>query len=288
MKRCLVCDLPFGGTAWRCPRCAREPALCDGIRVFAPDPDPESARYLDHAFAFLAGVEDRHFWFRSRNRLIAWTLARDCPKAVSLLEIGCGTGYVLNGIRRACPGLTLAGGDLFRSALAIAAGRLPGVALYQMDARRIPFEAEFDVIGAFDMLEHVAEEDAVLAEARRALRPGGHLLLTVPQHPGLWSYADDVARHLRRYRARGLRARLERAGFRVRRCLPFVALLAPALWAARRRGGTERDLKAQLQLPVWANRALAGVMALEFGLLRSGWRPPCGGSLLAVACKDAP
>jgi len=69
-----------------------------------------------------------------------------------------------------------------------------------MDVRRIPFREEFDVIGAFDVLEHVKEDEEVLLQMYQATRKRGGILVTVPHHPFLWSPVDDYARHVRRYK----------------------------------------------------------------------------------------
>src|SRR6266545_4042215 len=90
----------------------------------------------------------------------------------NFLEIGCGTGFVLSGIRKAFPELILSGSEIFSEGLNLAAERLPGVELFQMDARRIPFQEEFDVIGAFDVLEHVKEDEEVLSQMYQATRKG--------------------------------------------------------------------------------------------------------------------
>ena len=79
-----------------------------------------------------------------------------------------------------------------------------------MDARRIPFEREFDVVGAFDVLEHIVEDEDVLGQMFKATRPGGGLLVTVPQHPFLWSASDEHAMHQRRYSRAELRRKVER------------------------------------------------------------------------------
>ena len=65
-----------------------------------------------------------------------------------------------------------------------------------MDARRIPFEDEFDVIGAFDVLEHIKEDEQVLVQMHRAVKSGGGIMLTVPQHMFLWSEQDVQAHHV--------------------------------------------------------------------------------------------
>ena len=92
--------------------------------------------------------------------------------------------------------------------------RVPDAALMRMAARRIPFDGEFDVVGAFDVIEHIEDDRAVLREMHRAAVPGGGILLTVPQHPFLWSEFDRQARHVRRYTAPELR---EKAAIKAKR-----------------------------------------------------------------------
>src|SRR5205823_1532466 len=100
-----------------------------------------------------------------------------------------------------------------------------------------------DAIGAFDVLEHVYEDEAVLRQLYQALKPRGGLLLSVPQHPWLWSPVDDYSHHRRRYIASALAEEVERAGFRILRQTSFVSLLLPVValsrWRGRRRGSCD-------------------------------------------------
>ena len=70
------------------------------------------------------------------------------------------------------------------------------------------------MVGLFDVLEHIDDDDAVLAAARRMLRPGGRLVVTVPRHPFLWSHLDALVDHRRRYRASDLLAKVRRPASR--------------------------------------------------------------------------
>ena len=176
----------------------------------------------------------------------------------------------------------VAGSELHAEGLPFAARRAPGAELMQMDARRIPFCAEFDVVGAFDVLEHIEEDEQVLRGIFDACRPGGGVLLTVPQHAWLWSRRDEIARHRRRYSRRELLAKLASAGFRRPWATSFVSLLLPLMALSRRR----KDVSsAELEVGDAANRVLLAVMALERGLIRAGLRLPAGGSLLVAAHK---
>lgn len=157
-----------------------------------------------------------------------------------------------------------------------------------MDARRIPFADEFDVVGAFDVLEHITEDVVVLAEIHKSLKPGGVLVLTVPQHPWLWSQADEYAVHQRRYTAAEIQQKLHDAGFNILRSSSFVSILLPAMAVARfrqRKEGLDYDPTQEMRLPSWLNAAMAACMRLELRLMRMGFNWPAGGSRLVVARK---
>lgn len=233
----------------------------------------------------LARFEDRSPWFRSRNALIIWALRSYFPTAGDLLEVGCGTGYVLAGLKRALPGLRLTGLEPGEEGLAIARERLPGVPLLPGDARHLSYDRAFDVVSAFDVIEHVDDDAAVLAGLFRAVRPGGGLLVTVPQHTWLWSAADQHAGHLRRYSRHGLTRTVQRAGFRVIRTTSFVSLALPALAARRLCRGRpiEYDFESEFRPRPVADAVLAVSLACERWLIARGISFPAGGSLLLLA-----
>lgn len=239
-------------------------------------------------FAALARVEAGNFWFRARNRLIVWAIRRYFAAPAKILEIGCGTGYVLSGIHDAFPGANLSGSEASCVGLGFALQRVPGASLFQMDARQIPFRNEFDVVGAFDVLEHIPEDEQVLREMWAAVRPGGGIVVTVPQHAFLWSAVDEVAGHVRRYRTQDLVVKISRAGFRVIRATSFVSLLLPLMMLSRlRRKDAPGDRVAQEELALHPaiNMVLEGILDVERLLIRLGVLFPAGGSLLIVAVK---
>jgi SAM-dependent methyltransferase len=287
MNRCPACAAPT--TADACVACGFRPERIDGFVAFAPALAREAPGYDPEHYRSLAALEAGNFWFRARNALILDAFARFFPAAQSYLEIGCGTGYVLSAIAAERPAMAVHGSEIFVEGLGFAAQRTPRATLFQMDARRLPFDASFDVIGAFDVIEHITEEREVLREMHRALRPGGGVLLTVPQHPWLWSVQDDIAHHVRRYRPGELEARLAEAGFRVVFSTSFVALLLPALVLSRRGGRRATDATQdpfrEFRMPRWLDRALGLMMRVERGLIRAGVRFPVGGSRLVVATK---
>ena len=289
MRLCTECGKSVSGQEWECPFCHHETARLAGHLAFAPELAADSEGFEADYFATLAQLEAGNFWFRARNRLIIWALERYFPQAASFMEIGCGTGFVLSGIKRALPELSLSGSEIFSEGLTFAAERLPGVELFQMDARRIPFREEFDVIGAFDVLEHIRQDEEVLSQMYQAVRKGGGILVTVPHHPFLWSQVDDYARHVRRYRAREVVDKVSQAGFKVVRLTSFVSLLLPLLILSRFRQrfqAEEFDATSELRIGHLMNRTLETILDGERGLIRAGVSFPAGGSLLLVARRD--
>jgi SAM-dependent methyltransferase len=286
LRLCPGCGSVLVAAGWNCDKCAYQAPQRDGFVALAPALADQAEGFDPALFAELASLEAGNFWFRARNRLIVWALQRYAAGFDSLLEVGCGTGYVLQGIAAAFPQARLVASEAETEGLRYAAQRVPGAEFLQMDARQMPYEQEFDVVGAFDVIEHIGEDETVLAQMRRALRPGGSLLLTVPQHPFLWSEYDVRAHHVRRYTAAELRQKLGRAGFSVVKMTSFVSVLLPLMMLSRltrRTAAAGYDPLAELRIGRVTNAVLEGALDAERLLIRAGLPLPCGGSLLAVA-----
>lgn len=287
MRICPDCGAQMD-EQWKCRTCCRDIERLDGYLAFAPALAQSSTGFRREYFAELAALEEKSFWFRSRNRLIVWALRYYFPDATSFMEVGCGTGYVLAGIKEAFPEMQLCGSEIYTAGLGFAATRADNALLFQMDAREIPFKDEFDVVGAFDVLEHIEEDERVLQQLYRAVIPGGGIVLTVPQHPFLWSQQDEAACHARRYRRHELKQKVEAAGFKVKMTTSFVSLLLPFMLLSRLRGRVPEeyyDSMAELRLGPVMNSILDGIMNIERALTQWGVRFPAGGSLLLVAGK---
>ena len=289
MKFCLGCQHSFSASNWRCPHCGHAPTERDGFLTFAPQLAAQNDDFNPKFFQLMVKVEPTHFWFVSRNRILGDILCKRFAAPANVLEIGCGTGFVLSGMRAMFPQANLSASDIYTEGLGYASRRVPEAFLFQMDARHIPFHEEFDLIGAFDVLEHIEADEAVLAQLFQACKVGGGVALTVPQHRWLWSRMDDFAHHKRRYTRSELVQKLERAGFRVEYTTSFVSLLLPLMLTARllrKPAGTEMEDQmdaAGLSIGRLTNAALSAVMAVERGLIRIGLRLPFGGSLLVIA-----
>lgn len=290
MKRCLSCNDQYISSIKSCPSCSFAPSLVDGFIAYARELADEGGGFKASYFSELARLEEGNFWFQSRNELILWALQKYCPHFQSLFEIGCGTGYVLSGISKLFPHAKLYGGEIFTAGLHFAAARLPSVDFIQMDARNIPFQEEFDVIGAFDVLEHIEEDQTVLAQIHHALKPGGFLLLTVPQHPWLWSPVDTYSCHARRYTALDLHQKIRRARFQIKRSTSFVTTLLPAMMVSRffqsKKNADLFDPAQELKLNPFLNFLFSKLLFLEREMIKRGCNFSVGGSRLVIVRKE--
>lgn len=237
-------------------------------------------------FEPLAAVEERSFWFQARNRLIVSSVRRHFPEAASFFEIGCGSGIVLSALREQFPSLRLVGGELYEEGLAIARQRVPDAELLVLDARELTYENDFDLVGAFDVLEHIDEDEQVLAHMVRAARPGGGVLVLVPQHRWLWSKHDEFVEHRRRYTRKDLLAKAERAGIELIEVTSFVSSLLPAMFVSRAvdRIRKRTDPIANLK-PGPLNGFFERILDGERKLIEHGVSLPFGGSLMLVGRK---
>lgn len=246
--------------------------------------------YDPNYFAPLFAIEDRHFWFRGRNPLIArimGRLAAEFGPGCRVLEAGCGTGSVLRLVEQQCGCTFVLGMDLFREGLQFARRRVT-CGLVQGDIHHPPFAVGFEVIGLFDVLEHLEDDLRVLRDLRAMLAPRGALVLTVPAGKHLWSYFDEVSHHVRRYERAELQTRLEEAGLRLEYLSPYMLSIYPLVWLNRRLlnrapqdGGSKADDEIRI-IPL-VNEILATILGLEARLVERGVRLPFGTSLIAVA-----
>ena len=280
MRRCLRCENEWDGDGWMCRRCGFAPETIGGYPALAPALAAENADYPSGYFDILAEVDRTHFWFRARGAMVTWAMRRHFAAPRAVMEIGCGTGGMLARIREAFPEAALTGSDIHSAALPYAAARAPGAEFLQMDATAIPYAGEFDVVAACDVIEHIQRDDLALAAIHRALRPGGGIVLTVPQDPRLWSAWDEAGGHKRRYRRAELVARVRKAGFTVERVMSMSSLLYPLMRLRRQRYAGDASDELRIAAPL--NFALGRVMDVERFLLRHGIGFPFGGSLLLV------
>lgn len=188
-----------------------------------------------HTYRVMREVEDSHWWFAGRRLILESFVGRivselNLPPGAPpprILDVGCGTGANLEMLARfgAAEGVDISD-DALRFCRARGLTRVRSGA-----AESLPYaDAEFDLVTALDVVEHLDDDRAGLREMRRVLRPGGRALLFVPAFMWLWGVQDDVSHHRRRYTLPGLRAAVEEAGLAVERATyANVTFFAPIL-----------------------------------------------------------
>ncbi len=212
----------------------------------------------------MAEIEGDHWWFRARREIVASLIkGLHLPPRARVLDAGSGTGgnlSMLGGFGE------VVGMELDEGARALAARKTGAPVLAGRLPDQLPFpEGSFDLITLLDVLEHVEEDQATLEALARTLRPDGHLLLTVPAFPFLWSDHDVVHRHYRRYRLRALVNRVEAAGLRVTYASYYNTFLFPLIAAIRlmeKAAGMKGGHDLAVPSP-WLNRLLGWIFASE-------------------------
>jgi SAM-dependent methyltransferase len=252
-----------------------------------------SAGYDPAHFVRLAAIEEEHFWFTARRKLIFQLVSaatRSLAPGFRVLEVGCGNGTVLGALEQACPAGTVFGMDLFSEGLSFASSQ-GRKRLLQGDAHNPPFNIDFDVIGAFDVIEHLPDDEKILHDFHRMLRPGGKLIVTVPAYRWLWSEFDDVSHHCRRYHRPELQTKLHAAGFTPSFISPFMMSILPLVWLhrkKRRANHSRREddiLGEEIRIIPVVNPILRSILSAECALAGRGVALPFGTSLVAVATK---
>lgn len=287
----LAVDAP---AAIRCVACNARFEVEEGIARFAAVAGGASTPgFAAGYFELLERVENEQFWFVSRRRVILDALRRHVPDLAgrSLYDVGCGPGGLAAYL--AANGVPLAGAcDSFREALLLARRKLGVPLAHVSDDAPPPLSPGQRMVGMFDVLEHIDDDEGTLRWAAGVLEPGGILVVTVPAHPFLFDEADVLAFHRRRYRRRELGDRIRRAGLEVRLLTHFMSPLVPLLvaarsvsWLLRWRGRSAAEQrKAELGIVPVLNSFMRGVLAVERKALRIA-RPPFGTSLLAIAAR---
>lgn len=247
------------------------------------------------AFDLFASLQSDHWWFRGRRALytdlLEHVLRRDSgrpPRGLRVLDVGCGAGGWLKPLSRFG---TVTGIELDEPSIRFCRELdLHRTLVGRVDALPVP-PGSHDLVCLWDVIEHTPDDRAVLAEARRALREGGHLVLSVPAYQFLYANNDRVAHHRRRYTRGDLVAKLRAGGFDVRKAtyvnfalgvgiIPAVLLIK----LKERLFPVPDDPGNNLAIPVPRplNALLAGIFGAERHVLRHV-DAPFGHSLFLVA-----
>ena len=270
--------------------------LVDGIKCFSPEVASSYEDYPDSGFDITDESEESSFWVRSRNRLfkkIVYDHVATTGKT-KFLEIGCGTGNFIEQIV-GNENLNVTGSEIYLKGLQYAKKNLPQVDFIQFDITQGTVGEEFDVIVAFDVIEHIEDDAVALQNVNKMLVKGGAFIMTVPQHMFLWSKLDEIVKHKRRYSRRELLAKLKSSGFDISYTTSFLFVLFPLMLISRlldkgrgkqpQSDELELELERRVKFPSALNWFFDLFMRIDEVLIRMGLSLPFGGTLVVVARK---
>ena len=267
--------------------------MVDGIKCYSPEVASAYTDYPDSGFDLTDKNAESSFWVSSRNRLFKSIVQRHLMPTgrTKFLEIGCGTGDFIQQIAQN-KNLEITGSEIYLKGLVYAKKNLPSVDFVQFDVTKGTIGEQFHIITAFDVIEHIENDNAALSNISRMLNKDGVLIVSVPQHMFLWSKLDEIVKHKRRYSRRELVAKLKANNLDIDYATSFLFILFPLMLMSRLsdRGGDqspsdEQGLEKRVKFSGVLNTIFDFFMRIDEGLIRLGASLPFGGTLVVVARK---
>lgn len=268
------------------------PRILRNVRKVKPEPTRVAAAsqggvFDDRQAATLNKSDTRHWWFRSKGTFVAAAIRCHVPEDRCdgyLVDVGAGAGGVT--VLLGWPPRRLVAVDGSESLAGRTHKRHSLLATVGVGERLPLREGSISIVTLLDVIEHLEHQNQTLRETWRVLRPGGHLVVTVPAHGWLWSSADELLGHVRRYTRPLLRSHLAAAGFRpLYMSHVFSWLVVPVLLQRRLATTGEGQLGLDRQSPLFDRLALV-LTRLELAVVRR-LSLPVGTSIICVAVKES-
>jgi SAM-dependent methyltransferase len=207
--------------------------------------------YDQSGFETLFKMQEKHFWYRGRHKFLLAAVDRytaHLTAPLSAVDLGGGVGgwvrYLAD--RRTGRYDKIALADSSETALKLAKGVLPELTnRYQIDLMNLGWEDQWDTLFMLDVIEHLPDDTEAVRQAAKALKPGGYLFITAPALQQFWSYNDEFARHLRRYKRSDYCDLAQRAGLVLCDARYFMFFLSPLYLLSRMKPGIDRLTEAE-------------------------------------------
>lgn len=237
----------------------------------------------------MAEIQDHHWWYEGRRRILA-ALIRDLnlPAHAKIMEAGCGPGANLKMLSQFGDVCAFEPDEYAINYCRVYSGLPASMLQTGYLPAPIPFEGPFDLVGAFDVIEHVQQDQESLAALYDIIKPGGYALFTVPAFPFLWSQHDVANHHYRRYVLPEFEEKLRKAGFEIKLISYYNYFLFPMVAAVRYlKKWLKLDNRPDETLPnPFINKVLLSIFSVEARML--GKLPlPFGVSIIAVCQRSA-
>ena len=267
--------------------------IVDGIKCYSPEVASAYTDYPESGFDLTNENAESSFWVSSRNRLFKSIVQSHLvpTSKTRFLDIGCGTGNFIQQIAKNI-NMEMTGSEIYLKGLAYAKKNLPSVDFVQFDVTQGKIGEQFHIITAFDVLEHIENDNTALSNISQMLKKDGVLIISVPQYMFLWSKLDEIVKHKRRYSRRDLVTKLEANDFDIDCVTSFLFILFPLMLISRlfdrvdheltaNQGGLEKRTKFSGLL----NKIFDSIMRFDEVLIKMGLSLPFGGTIVAVGRK---
>lgn len=224
MYLCPNCRATHAGSSDSCKSCGWQPELIEGIAVHLSNSDRQDGffnEYVDNYDRLSVsdmehGIVEKTYLSNQADKMLGYY----CGNAKAIVEVGVGQGILLRKLRLRFPGAKITAVDISIPFLTHVKSNVD-VECLLANAENLPFDEEFDLAVASDILEHVINPIDFLVSVNHALKPGGDFLLRVPFEDNMLQYSRLLGckykfAHLRNFSRRNLVVMLNQAGFDVR------------------------------------------------------------------------
>lgn len=237
-------------------------------------------------YKIFSEIQKKHWWFIVKKDIVLDMINYYYKQDLNneILDIGCGSGLMLNSLEKI--GIT-SGLDMSDEAIKFSKSIFRGEVKQGFLPEQVPYvEKSFDIITALDVIEHIDDDIESLRVIRTLLKDNGKAIITVPAYMFLWSGFDELNEHKRRYTKSELKSKLIESGFEIEKISYYNTLLFPIAYIVRklnnllnRSGSSDIDMPSK---PI--NFVLKNIFGIEKYLLKF-MNLPFGVSLIAVVKK---
>jgi len=272
-----------------CKTCGYKTLIENGIVFFHPEEKNSNKDMKECILDDVAKFEEKHFWMSARRLYLEMIFNKFVKPEEAILEIGAGTGYVAkylinHGYRNYVIG------DIHERGLELS-GEYAFLHKYQFNVVKTVFIEHFDIVGMFDVLEHISDDDLVVKNINKMLKKGGRVIVTVPAHKWLWSKQDAIASHKKRYEIKELKELFLKNGFNILKISGFFFSLIPFMYLRKifNRDDGEiraRDYTNRFKIDSILNAFMDILLNIEMSLFKN-YSSPYGGSMIIVAEKSS-
>jgi 2-polyprenyl-3-methyl-5-hydroxy-6-metoxy-1,4-benzoquinol methylase len=266
---------------YSCSSCNIKYSIINNVPYFYKDINTQDYNLDEYTVEIdkIANAEQNHFWFKSRRELISQVFNKFISKKNKIIEIGAGTGNIARMLSN--EGYDLSIGEIHPNGIEYALKKNnSNLSIYQFDIMHNPFKNHFDVVGLFDVLEHIEDDKLAINNISKMLKRGGKIILTVPAHMWLWCEEDDISNHFKRYELDNLKELLKDEGFIINYATNFFISIVPLLYLR-----TKNKSSDEITINPIINFILSIISNIENKILKF-ISSKIGGSIIIVAEKN--